>query len=479
MAIRLASAIISLLSIFGCIQISAAFAETYQRMLLVPGNVTIASGGGGEIPSRCLDKFSDAPTQGLGYQAALVGSSNTQVRIGNRASVPIQEAINRKLIAIEGNGFGFTKLRVRNLTNERMQIITSGLTILSPDNSYPSEDLAGILPDLAKAATEHNSKIWQLRESQAAKSYSKEQLGKLKQASLSPANAAFYDALVKRNLENRSTAAILLIRTDTPVGPVHTLFSGNGQFVVSNPFDPIGELYSSALTQWNAVHPNVPLTVALAVQLDADVDDDDLPATAQRFDATYLLLAAAATGSGGGGSGGIIVTHPASFPEPPDGWKAFAVRNETGKNLIGPPTQPPPVPPGGGGVPLFATMEKGEKGGPYEYTEKFRRGEAHAFARQLPIITSMGASIHQVFTSDEAETLSKEELLAFLERSVRSDLDKLYKIRPVLQQVEKGGPPGAFLEASVDGAAGKFQMANIQTPFGEIRVTLSNEIAPQ
>lgn len=481
MSIRVASVILSLVSILTFGQIDQALAEIYQRMLLVPGNVTIAGGGGGNIPARCLDLFSKTPRRDLAFQTALVGSANTQVRVGNGAPIPMQDAINRKLVALEGDGLSHEKLRVRNLTNETLQIVTSGLTILAPDNSYPSEDLADVLPQLAQAASGDQFEIWGLRRAQSAKSYSREQLGKLGQAYLSPDNAAFYQALVKRNLVNQSTAAILLVRTDTPAGPTHALFSGKGQPVIANAFDPIGELYASALTQWKATYPQAPLTVALAARPPAGIRIEDLPEMAQRFDATYLLLAAAAAGSGGGGSGGIIVKNPASFPEPPRGWKAFTIRSEAGKDVIGPPPSPPPqqLGGGGGGGGGFAMLATMDRGGPYEYAEKFQRGEAHAYARQAPVITSMGASIHRVVTSDALETLSKEELLTSLETSVRSDLDKLYRLNPVLQQVEKGGRPGAFLEATVDGAAGKFQMAIIEMPSGAIRVVVNDESGPR
>jgi hypothetical protein len=479
--------------------IGALSPDSYQRMLLMASNVTIIAGGGGEIPTRCLDLFSHGPKPGLHYQFALAGSNNTQVKIGNSPPIPLQDALDRKLLAIDGaDDGGFTKLKVTNLTTQPLQIVTSDLTVIAPDNTYPSEDIIDIFSALASRKSPElpfldpnrlknlspsqlqremrlaegrrqmmdQFTIWGMREKQAQSSLSESERDKLRQASLSADAAAFYNALVKRSLQNRQDAALLLIRTETAAGPVHSLFSGSGAPVVSDPFGPIGELYSSALNSWKASVPDTPLTFAIA---------SSGRIAPNKFDPTYLLLAAAAAGSGGG-SGGVIVTNPALFPEPPSGWKAFSITDSAGNKLIGPPDPPTPSGAGsgggtgGGGIALIVTEGKR---GPYEYREKFSRGEAHAFARQEVVISTMGSTIHRVLTSTEAQTLDKNALIRQLELSVRSDLDdQLYRLYPAIQAAEKGGRPGAYLQTSVDDATGQIEMA-LHTFYGYVRVVFS------
>jgi hypothetical protein len=212
-----------------------AYAEIFQRMLLLSGTITLGGGGSGEIPSRCLDVFASTPERGLSYTSVATGLGSATVQVGSNPPIPLQQALKQGVLSLEGfDGKSHTKLRIKNLNPAQLvQIAISSPTIVSPDESYPVDDLKGVYPALANyqhlkmdppddrllsgmspaerkefidfqtemTAGRDNSNIWRLRQQQASNSLTPESRDKLAKAALSADRAAMYDALVQRNLK--------------------------------------------------------------------------------------------------------------------------------------------------------------------------------------------------------------------------------------------------------------------------------------
>jgi hypothetical protein len=102
-----------------------------------------------------------------------------------------------------------------------------------------------------------------------------------------------------------------------------------------------------------------------------------------------------------------------------------------------------------------------DKRGPYKYTEQFARGEATAYAKHEITIAAMAVAIHRFLGREFVKTSPAQAVLDELKQEVEDDLDDLYGRVPNLRDQEKGGRPGADLEATVDGARRQWNMAVI------------------
>lgn len=463
----------------------SAYAEIYQRMLLLSGTVTIGPGGSGEIPTRCLDQFAHEPSKGLGYKNVAANLGTTTVQVGSKPPIPLQQALDQGIISLEGfDGSTYLKLRVVNPdSTQSVRVVVSSPTVVMPNESYPAEDLQEVYGALATyqhlkpdppdkdalrglsqaerrefarreanaTARTDNDKIWQLREEFAAKSISQEKRDSLTKAMISADAAAMYDLLVHRSIGS-GTAAFLVLRR---IGGAHAIFTGSGNPLITEPLEPLGDVYQRANTRWTAAMGSRPTVLALAGW-----------GSHSDFDVTNVLLAVAAAGSGG--SGGIIIQTPSGFPEPPEGWRPFSIVSSGNTDLIsasgkgGPPGGNSSPAGGGSGAPpktVLAAAEKG--GGPYKYTEKFERGEATAYAKREMTISTMAAAIHRLFSREEVKTEPPQIVLERLKQEVERDLNRLYARMPGLRDAEKGGRPGADLEGTVDGTRGQWEMAVI------------------
>lgn len=484
----------------------AAYADIYQRMLLLSGTVTVGPGGSGEIPTRCLDEFAHEPASGLGYKSVAAGLGTTTVQVGTAPPISLQQALDQGVVTLEGfDGRAYTKLRVINPNpTQQVRVVVSSPTVVAPNESYPVEDLQGVYgalstyehlkPDpldkevmrrlsLAERlefaqseanalAARDNSNIWRLRKEHAEKSITQESRDSLKKAMISADAAAMYDQLVKRSIRGGSRdAAFLLLRNMGAAGPVHAIFTGSGDALVTEPFEPLGDVYQKAYTRWTAAIGGRPPVMALAGR-----------GSRSDFDVTNVLLAVAAAGSGG--SGGIIVQTPIGFPDPPEGWRPFSIASSTMTDLVtapnrgGPPGGSSAVSIGGAGGPPQAVLAAAERErGPYKYTETFERGEATAYARQKITIATMAAAIHRFLGRQDAKLESPQTVLQRLKREVERDLNRLYVRLPTLRDAERGGRPGADLEATVDGTRGQWEMAAVDsdTDTGAISTTIVRE----
>jgi hypothetical protein len=478
-------------------------------MLMLTGDFSIGAGGSGELPTRCLDLSSNAPARGLAYQSAPSGFGSTTVQVGSSPPIPLQQALDHGVISIEGlDGSKYTKLRIRNLNPEQsVRVLVSSPTVLSPDKTYPSEDLADVyrkklasykhrqvnpppenlvrsmspaqrddflqkLPDIT--AKLDNQDIWRLRETEAAKALSVGSRRALAGAGVTADAAALYNLLVKRSITNASNPVFMALRNNTKDGPSHVILTGSGEPIVSQPYAAVGDALEAARSRWKATNGNKPLHMVLTTTHEALVTSSDL-------DVSYMLLAVAA---GGGGIGGIIVGGAPGFPDPPEGWRPFAIQNSHGTQLIGPSTPAPPPnsgpPPGSAANPPPPTnpiLVAEDRRGPYKYTEAFQRGEVTAYARREVTIATMATAIHRFLKNlidrQPTATLSTEEVLETLKGEVEDDLDDLYDDVPALRNREKGGRPGAELEATVDGTRRTWVMANSDDASPILRFALS------
>jgi len=461
-----------------------AYAEIFQRMLLLSGTITVGGGGSGEIPSRCLDVFASTPERGLSYTSVATGLGSATVRVGSNPPIPLQQALQQGILSLEGfDGKSHTKLRITNPNPaQSVQIDVSSPTIVAPDESYPVDDLKGVYGALANyqqfkidppddqllsgmssaqrkeyiefqtelAAKIDNRKIWQLRRENASNAISPESRDKLVKAGLSAEGAAMYEALVRLNLK-RSDPAFIVFRTSAEGGRGHAIFTGSGVPLIVGPFEPLGAAYAEARKRWRSAVGEKPTAMALAGR--GSLSD---------FDVTNVLLAAAAGGSGG--NGGIILNSPSGFPEPPKGWKPFEITNSTSTQLLagfgkGPPSDGSTLPPSGSGGLPPAVLAGYEKRGPYKYTQKFSRGEATAYAKREITIATMAAAIRRFLRGDSVNTADAQAVLEDLKQEVQHDLDNLYRRVPNVREQEKGGRPGADLEATVDGSRRQWNMA--------------------
>jgi hypothetical protein len=439
-----------------------------------------------------LDGFASTPERGLSYTSVAAGLGSATVQVGSNPPIPLQQALKQGVISLEGfDGKSHTKLRIKNLNPaQSVRIAIASPTVVSPDESYAVEDLKGVYGALANyqhlkmdppndgllsgmspaerkefiefqtemIARRDNSDIWRLRRQHASSSLAPEGRDRLARVSLGADRVAMYDALVQRNLKG-GDAAFIVLRTPARGGRGHAIFTGAGVPLVVDPFEPLGEAYEEVQKRWQSAVGDKPTVLALAGR--GSLSD---------FDVTNVLLAAAAGGSGG--NGGIIIQSPPGFPEPPKGWRPFEIASSTGTHLVaglgkGPPsgssTQSPSGPGGGPPPPVLAVSEKG---GPYKYTEKFARGEATAYAKREITIATMAAAIHRFLGRESVKTAPAQTVLDQLKQEVEGDLDNLYESVPDLRNQEKGGRPGADLEATVDGARRQWEMADIAPEMG-------------
>lgn len=470
-----------------------ARAELYQRMLLLAGSVTVGGGGSGEIPTRCLDQFSHQPPTGLSYKSVPAGLGQATVRVGSNPPITLQRAIKQGIISLEGfDGVAYTKLRIKNRNpSQTLRVTVSTPTVILPDQGYPDEDLKGVYGALASyqhrkvdppdeavlsgmspqekrdfvsrqataVAMFDNSDIWRLRQTQASEALNRDSREKLAKAGISADAAAMYDLLVQRNIRRGAAPAFLVLRSQglDDDGAAHAIFTGSGDPIISLPFKPLGDAYDEARARWKASVGNRPTVMALA----GDGSRSD-------FDVTNVLLAVASAGSGG--SGGSIIQSPTTYPDPPESWRPFPIVSSTNAHLVtapggnepskGPPSDGPTGSGGGSGGSPPAVLAADNRRGPYKYTEKFERGEATAYARQEMTIATMAAAIRRFLRGEESKTLSPPIALQRLKAEVEGDLDDLYGSIPPLRNAEKGGRPGADLEATVDGTRGRWVMAD-------------------
>jgi hypothetical protein len=470
---------------------SSADAEIYQRMLLLSGTVTVGAGGSGEIPTRCLDQFSHQPPRGLSYKSVPSDFGTATVQVGSDSPIPLQLAIQQGIISLEGfDGEEYTKLRIKNLNSSKsVRVSVSRSAVILPDESYPTDDLKGIYPALAEyqhrkpdppdqallqgmsraekreiinqqaqmAAYLDNIDIWSLRRTQAKEALNQDLRDKLAKAGIGEDAAAMYDSVVKRSLSRPDNAAFFALRTRTRSGAAHVIFTGSGEPTIAAPFEPMGDAYDKVRALWVASVGDRPTVMALAGA-----------GTSSDFDVSNVLLAVAAAGSGG--SGGIIIQSPSAYPDPPEGWKPFAIVDQTSSQLVTAPGGGGPKGPsrgtisgGGSGAPPPAILAASNRGGPYKYTEKFERGEATAYARRESTISTMAAAIHRFLRSTRSKARDPQVVLNSLKQEVEDDLDRLYSIDPLLRQQEKGARPGADLEATVDGTRGQWVMADVDS----------------
>lgn len=116
---------------------------TAQRMLLMPtgDSIAIAGGGNGKLPAMCLDEHRNSPKGERFFAPVALGSAT--VIVGAAPPIPLQEAIDRKILKVEGDG-DYVSLEVTSLVSEPLAIRVASTSVVVPEDSTDIDDLAGL-----------------------------------------------------------------------------------------------------------------------------------------------------------------------------------------------------------------------------------------------------------------------------------------------------------------------------------------------
>jgi hypothetical protein len=140
-AVRVHAVLCAILLILAAGLAKPAAAET-QRMVIAPGCYHLAPGQYLDADAYCLDRRLAAPTAGAQLSNAPASLGVTEVKIGGGTAMPLQMALDRQIVRIEGvGGEDFTRVRVRNLTQSQVELCVYAPTVLTENQGDSIGDL--------------------------------------------------------------------------------------------------------------------------------------------------------------------------------------------------------------------------------------------------------------------------------------------------------------------------------------------------
>ena len=120
------------LALFAALAIALAggpAAALTQRMVMAPGCYTLAPGKSVDVAPYCLDEERQAPASGSILAKAPTALGKAAVRLDDGATVPLEEALARYLVQIEGLG-DFSHVRIVNRSGAMVEICIDRPTVV-------------------------------------------------------------------------------------------------------------------------------------------------------------------------------------------------------------------------------------------------------------------------------------------------------------------------------------------------------------
>ncbi len=401
---------------------TAGLAAT-QRMLLLPGSVTVAGGGSGRVPARCLDSGSGAPVSGKGFSHAPSSVNSARVSIGGAPPIPLQDAIDQGRVRIEGD-VEFSHLRVVNPNPDtELTITVDGASVIAPDKNYYVEDLASLRLVGSKEGSFEQSEVWR-----QANQHSASVLG-VRDDFPDTYDADFYNMVrhahwakgnVARLPADRAVVIHRVIGTDASKAASYVVFSGAEAPRVFKGSE-IEELARYA----RRFSPR--LVLAGKGEVDA-------------FHAVRLAIEISpAAGGGGDSSGGARAASGFDF-EPP---KGFPFRDRVYR---GTPWN----------LPIIADV----KADRLKNTQKFfTRGEVTATSKTRRMLTYLMGAVRRVVENKASETSPLSLVEIYLKNGARNAARDAFADYPDLKVQEMGN---AEITWVIDKQFGKQEVVRIQ-----------------
>lgn len=118
-------------------------------MVLAPGCYALSPGKDDDVVAYCLDQTLPAPASGAILSDAPASFGDTVVKVDGGPSIPLQVALARRLIQIEGLG-DHLRVRIKNLSQNELEICIKTPTVVMGNGEYYTGDLAKMYDQIVR-----------------------------------------------------------------------------------------------------------------------------------------------------------------------------------------------------------------------------------------------------------------------------------------------------------------------------------------
>lgn len=117
--------------------------------MLGPGCYALSPGKDDDVVAYCLDQTLPAPASGAILSDAPASFGDTVVKVDGGPSIPLQVALARRLIQIEGLG-DHLRVRIKNLSQNELEICIKTPTVVMGNGEYYTGDLAKMYDQIVR-----------------------------------------------------------------------------------------------------------------------------------------------------------------------------------------------------------------------------------------------------------------------------------------------------------------------------------------
>jgi len=128
----------------------AAADVPFQRMVLAPGCYVLEPHAFTDVSAFCLDEEMPAPGHGVQLASVPDALGDTFLTV-NGKKVGLDSALEQHLVRMEGlGGTDYFHVRIRNVTDKRIEICINAPTVVMGNSGYPTADITKIYGEIVR-----------------------------------------------------------------------------------------------------------------------------------------------------------------------------------------------------------------------------------------------------------------------------------------------------------------------------------------